>query len=79
MRSSRRSIGADPEIDAALADGDVARALRTAAALGPPLDRFFEDVLVMAEDAAVRANRLRLLLDVRETLGRVGDFTQIQR
>ncbi len=68
-----------PEIDGALADGDVARALHGAAELGPPLDRFFEDVLVMAEDAAVRANRLRLLLDVRETLGRVGDFTQIQR
>ena len=26
----------------------------------PPVDRFFEDVLVMAEDSAVRANRLRL-------------------
>ena len=35
--------------------------------------------LVMDEDQAVRANRLRLLLDVRDTLGRLGDFSQLQR
>lgn len=69
----------EPEIDAALARDDVAGALQAAAGLGPPLDRFFEEVLVMADDRAVRANRLRLLLDVRETLGRLGDFTQIPR
>jgi glycyl-tRNA synthetase beta subunit len=33
----------------------------------------------MAEDSAVRANRLRLLLDVRDALGLVGDFAQIPR
>jgi glycyl-tRNA synthetase beta chain len=52
-------------------------ALDAGAGIGPPLDRFFEDVLVMAEDRAVRANRLRLLLDVRDTLGALGDFNQI--
>ncbi len=68
-----------PEIDGALAEGDVERALTAAADLGPPLDRFFEDVLVMADDTAVRGNRLRLLLDVRDTLGRLGDLAQIPR
>ncbi len=68
-----------PEIEAALADGDVERALASAADLGPPLDRFFEDVLVMDDDAALRGNRLRLLLDVHETLGRLGDLAQIPR
>jgi translation elongation factor EF-G len=43
------------------------------------MERFFEEVLVMDEDPAVRANRLRLLLDVRDTLGRLGDFSQIPR
>jgi glycyl-tRNA synthetase beta subunit len=43
------------------------------------LDRFFEEVLVMHEDAAVRENRLRLLLDVRDTLGQLGDLAQIPR
>jgi glycyl-tRNA synthetase beta subunit len=36
-------------------------------------------VLVMAEDAAVRENRLRLLLDVRDTLRALGDLSQIPR
>jgi glycyl-tRNA synthetase beta subunit len=33
----------------------------------------------MAEDAQVRANRLRLLLDVRDTVGALGDLAQIPR
>ncbi len=68
-----------PRIEAALDHDDFAAALAAGGDLGPPLDRFFEDVLVMAEDAAVRANRLRLLLDVRDTLGRLGDFSLIPR
>jgi glycyl-tRNA synthetase beta chain len=65
--------------DAVSADGDVGAALEAASALGPVMERFFEDVLVMDEDPAVRANRLRLLLDVRDTLGRLGDLSQIPR
>jgi glycyl-tRNA synthetase beta chain len=68
-----------PEIQAALQAGDTVGALQAAVQLGEPVDRFFEDVLVMAEDSAVRANRLRLLLDVRDALGLVGDFAQIAR
>ena len=33
----------------------------------------------MAEDPKVRENRLRLLLDVRDTLGALGDLAQIPR
>jgi glycyl-tRNA synthetase beta chain len=68
-----------PRIETAVADGDFDTALAVAAELGEPLDRFFEDVLVMADDMAVRANRLRLLLDVRDTVGQLGDFGQIPR
>jgi glycyl-tRNA synthetase beta chain len=60
-------------------DGDVGRALESGATLAPLMERFFDEVLVMDEDEAVRANRLRLLLDVRDTLGRLGDFSQIPR
>jgi glycyl-tRNA synthetase beta chain len=60
-------------------DGDVRRALESGAALAPLMERFFDEVLVMDEDEAVRANRLRLLLDVRDLLGRLGDFSQIPR
>jgi glycyl-tRNA synthetase beta chain len=60
-------------------DGDVGPALESGATLAPLVERFFDEVLVMDEDEAVRANRLRLLLDVRDTLGRLGDFSQIPR
>jgi glycyl-tRNA synthetase beta chain len=60
-------------------DGDVREALESGATLAPLMERFFEEVLVMDDDPAVRANRLRLLLDVRDTLGRLGDFSQIPR
>ena len=70
---------AAPAIEAALAAGELPAGLEAAAELHEPLERFFTDVLVMAEDSAVRANRLRLLLDVRDTVGRLGDFSQIPR
>ena len=60
-------------------NGDVRAALESGASLAPLLERFFDEVLVMDEDPAVRANRLRLLLDVRDKLGRLGDFSQIPR
>jgi glycyl-tRNA synthetase beta chain len=60
-------------------NGDLKAALESGAALAPLMERFFDEVLVMDEDAAVRANRLRLLLDVRDTLGALGDFSQIPR
>jgi tetrameric-type glycyl-tRNA synthetase beta subunit len=69
----------DGRLDAALEAGDFEGAVASAAELGPALDKFFEDVLVMAEDKAVRANRLRLLLNVRDTLGKLGELSQIPR
>jgi glycyl-tRNA synthetase beta chain len=53
--------------------------LAAAASLAPAVERFFTDVLVMDDDRQVRANRLRLLLDLRDTLGALGDFSQIPR
>jgi glycyl-tRNA synthetase beta chain len=69
----------EPEIAAALETADFETAVEAGAKLGPVLHRFFEDVLVMAEDADVRENRLRLLLDVRDTLQALGDLGQIPR
>jgi glycyl-tRNA synthetase beta chain len=70
---------ASPRIEAAVAERDFRAAIAAAAELGPPVDRFFDEVLVMAEDERVRANRLRLLLDVRDAVGAVGDLSQIPR
>ncbi|MDX6448359.1 MAG: glycyl-tRNA synthetase beta chain [Gaiellaceae bacterium] len=70
---------AEPEIRSALGRHAYGEALEAATQLGPPLARFFEDVLVMADDSAVRDNRLRLLLEVRDALGQLGDFSEIPR
>jgi glycyl-tRNA synthetase beta chain len=70
---------ASPRIEAALGERDFRAALAAAAELGPPVDRFFDEVLVMAEDERVRANRLRLLLEVRDAVGSLGDLSQIPR
>jgi len=68
-----------PRIEAAVAAREFGEALAAASELGPPVDRFFDEVLVMAEDEAVRANRLRLLLDVRDAVDLLGDLSQIPR
>jgi glycyl-tRNA synthetase beta chain len=52
-------------------------AMSALAALREPVDSFFEDVLVNAEDEKVRANRLALLAMIRETTGAVADFSRI--
>jgi len=70
LEGARERIGA-------VARRDFDTAFAAAAELAQPLERFFEDVLVMADDSAVRQNRLRLLLDVRDTLGHLGDLSQL--
>jgi glycyl-tRNA synthetase beta chain len=54
-------------------------ALQAAASLSEPVDAFFDAVLVMADDVGVRANRLRLLVDVTDICRRVGDLSLVQR
>jgi glycyl-tRNA synthetase beta chain len=70
---------ASPRIEAAVQAREFEQALAAASELGPVVDRFFDEVLVMADDSSVRANRLRLLLDVRDAVGALGDLSQIPR
>jgi len=42
-----------------------------------PVDRFFDTVMVMAEDAAIRRNRLNLLTALGELVLRVGDISKM--
>lgn len=44
-----------------------------------PVDRFFDDVMVMAEDAAVRQNRLNLLTSFGELVLRIGDISRMHQ
>lgn len=53
------------------------RALGELAALKPAVDKFFDDVMVMDKDPAVKANRLALLGAVNGTFLRIADFRQL--
>jgi glycyl-tRNA synthetase beta chain len=66
-----------PELQIELEAERFTDALNTLASLRAPVDAFFEKVLVNAEDAAVRQNRLRLLAQVRDAMGQAADFSLI--
>ncbi|HKV43468.1 MAG TPA: glycine--tRNA ligase subunit beta [bacterium] len=53
------------------------QAFRRLTALADPVDRFFTDVLVMAEDGASRANRLALLARVVGLVRPLADLTRV--
>ncbi|MYH20971.1 MAG: glycine--tRNA ligase subunit beta [Acidobacteria bacterium] len=53
-------------------------AFQALATLSPAIATFFDDVLVMAEDPAVRANRLALLARLDALFSEVGDLSQIE-
>jgi glycyl-tRNA synthetase beta chain len=61
-------------VDAALDTEDFAAAMTALAALRAPVDAFFTDVLVNSDVPAERDNRLKLLGQVRDVMGRVADF-----
>lgn len=67
----------EPSIELALEQEDFAGAMRWLASLRAPVDAFFDKVLVNSDDAAERDNRLRLLIQVRDAMGRVADFSQV--
>jgi glycyl-tRNA synthetase beta chain len=66
-----------PEVDAAFARGDFAGTLRTLAQLRDAVDAFFNDVMVMAEDVALRNNRLALLQRLHGMMNRVADISKL--
>ena len=56
---------------------DYAKLLTQLAALQPAIDTFFDDVLVMAEEPAVRTNRLALLNRIGQNIYAVADLTKL--
>jgi glycyl-tRNA synthetase beta chain len=59
------------------ATGDYRAALEAISTLRPQVDAFFEAVMVMAPDEAVRANRLALLARITQDFSRIADFSEI--
>jgi len=58
--------------------GDYTGALRVLAELRPAVDAVFDQVLVMADDPAVKQNRLRLVRSVQQLFAPIADFARIQ-
>jgi glycyl-tRNA synthetase beta chain len=56
---------------------DFEGAMRALATLRAPVDAFFLDVTVNADDPALRLNRLRLLNELREAMHAVADFSRV--
>ena len=65
-------------VTAAIEQEDFTSAMAALAALRGPVDAFFDEVTVNADDAELRANRLRLLSGIRTTMGTIADFSQIE-
>jgi glycyl-tRNA synthetase beta chain len=66
-----------PQADAAFERGDYTASLQALAALKAPVDAFFEHVMVNAEDAALRGNRLALLAGLQRAMNRVADLSRL--
>jgi glycyl-tRNA synthetase beta chain len=66
-----------PKADQLFEAGDYAASLQTLAALKAPVDTFFDQVMVNAEDAALKANRLGLLATLHQAMNRVADLSKL--
>ena len=64
-----------PTVQAALAKHDFQAALTALAAVKPQVDAFFDNVMVMADDAAVKQNRLNLLNELSQLMNAVADIS----
>jgi glycyl-tRNA synthetase beta chain len=65
------------EVERRRAAREYRRALEEISTLRPAVDRFFDKVLVMAEDREVRQNRLRLLKKLDELFSGIAHFAEI--
>ena len=66
-----------PEVDAAFERGDFTGTLKTLAQLRDDVDAFFNDVMVMADDVALRNNRLALLSILHRMMNGVADISKL--
>ena len=65
------------QVDGCMGRSDFSEALRAIASLRNAVDAFFDAVLVMADDPAVRNNRLALLAGIASMFDSIADFTRI--
>jgi glycyl-tRNA synthetase beta chain len=66
-----------PKAERAFEAGDLTGSLRELAALKTPVDAFFDKVMVNADDAALRSNRLALVAALQRAMNRVADLSRL--
>lgn len=66
-----------PVADKAFENGDYTASLQALAALKAPVDDFFDNVMVNADDPALKANRLGLLATLHQAMNRVADLSKL--
>ena len=66
-----------PDADKLFESGDYTASLQALAALKAPVDDFFDNVMVNADDPALKANRLGLLAILHQTMNRVADLSKL--
>jgi glycyl-tRNA synthetase beta chain len=75
LHSALQSV--KPQADTLFSQGQYAESLKALAALKLPVDAFFDKVMVNADDAALRTNRLALLHELHGTMNRVADLSKL--
>lgn len=66
-----------PDADKLFENGDYTASLKSLAALKAPVDDFFDNVMVNADDPALKANRLGLLATLHQAMNRVADLSKL--
>jgi glycyl-tRNA synthetase beta chain len=66
-----------PDVGRLQAQREYRQALEKIATLRPHVDLFFDKVMVMAEDPAVRSNRLALIAEVLRGFSKIADFSEM--
>ncbi len=66
-----------PQANAAFDAGDYTASLTALSTLKAPIDAFFDGVMVNAEEAALRLNRLALLSQMHSAMNRVADLSRL--
>lgn len=66
-----------PKADQLFEAGDYTASLQALAALKAPVDTFFDEVMVNADDPALKANRLGLLASLHQAMNRVADLSKL--
>ena len=64
-------------VEKGIAEKDFNTALNKLAALRPPVDNFFDHVMVMDKDEKIRTNRLALLSEISALFHKIADFSKI--